>query len=67
VSPNQKDLLFMKELVEAGKGKPVIERRYALTEVAEALRHVGYGLRRGQTVIQIIGDAPVSRLRLARA
>jgi NADPH:quinone reductase-like Zn-dependent oxidoreductase len=67
VSPNQKDLLFVKELVEAGKGKPVIERRYALSEVAEALRHVGEGHTRGQIVIRIIGDAPVSRLHLAPA
>lgn len=67
VSPNQKDLLFVKELVEAGKGKPIIECRYALSEVAAALRHVGRGHTRGQTVIRIIDDAPASRLRLAHA
>jgi 2-desacetyl-2-hydroxyethyl bacteriochlorophyllide A dehydrogenase len=54
-SPNQKDLLFMKELVEAGKVKPVIERSYALYEVADALRHVGGGHTRGQIVIRIAG------------
>jgi NADPH:quinone reductase-like Zn-dependent oxidoreductase len=52
-SPSQEDLLFLKELVEAGKARPVIERRYALSEVAEALLHVGEGHARGQTVIQI--------------
>jgi NADPH:quinone reductase-like Zn-dependent oxidoreductase len=53
VSPNQEDLLFLKELVEAGKAKPVIERRYALSEVADALRHVGEGHARGQAIIRI--------------
>jgi NADPH:quinone reductase-like Zn-dependent oxidoreductase len=43
----------MKELVEAGKVKPVIDRRYGLSEVAEALKHVGTGHTRGQTVIRI--------------
>ena len=52
-SPNQKDLVALKELVEAGKLKPVIERRYALGEVADALRHVGERHSQGQTVIQI--------------
>jgi NADPH:quinone reductase-like Zn-dependent oxidoreductase len=52
-SPNQKDLFALKQLVEAGKLKPVIERRYALREVADALRHVGERHSQGQTVIQI--------------
>src|SRR4051812_35022700 len=41
VSPNRADLLSLKELVEAGKAKPVIERHYALSEAADALRHGG--------------------------
>lgn len=53
VSPNRTDLLALKELVEAGKAKPFIERRYPLNEVADALRHVGGGHARGQVVIQI--------------
>lgn len=52
-SPNQQDLLYLKDLVEAGKARPVIERRYALGEAAEALRHIGEGHARGQRVIQI--------------
>jgi NADPH:quinone reductase-like Zn-dependent oxidoreductase len=54
-TPNRDDLLVLKELVEAGKAKPVIERRYALSEAADALRHVGEGHARGQTVIRVVG------------
>jgi NADPH:quinone reductase-like Zn-dependent oxidoreductase len=52
-SPSQKDLVFLRDLVEAGKAKPVIERRLALSEVGDALRHIGEGHARGQTVIRI--------------
>jgi NADPH:quinone reductase-like Zn-dependent oxidoreductase len=55
VSPNRADLVTLKELVEAGKARPVIERSYALSEVADALRHVGEGHARGQVVIRIAG------------
>jgi NADPH:quinone reductase-like Zn-dependent oxidoreductase len=55
VSPNRADLVTLKELVEAGKARPVIERSYALSEVADALRHVGGGHARGQVVIRIAG------------
>jgi NADPH:quinone reductase-like Zn-dependent oxidoreductase len=52
VKPN-KDLDFMKELLEAGKVVPVIDRRYPLHEVAEALRYYGEGHSRGKVVIVI--------------
>jgi 2-desacetyl-2-hydroxyethyl bacteriochlorophyllide A dehydrogenase len=55
MAPNQNDLVFLKELVEAGKARPIIERRHALSEVAEALKHVGEGHAQGQTVIRIAG------------
>jgi NADPH:quinone reductase-like Zn-dependent oxidoreductase len=51
--PNQKDLVFMKELLEAGKVKPVIDRRYPLSEVSEALRYYGEGHARGKVVITV--------------
>jgi len=51
--PRREDLLFLSELIEAGKAKPVLEHRYALGEVPEALRHVGEGHARGQSVIRI--------------
>lgn len=56
MAPKQEDLVVLKQLVEAGQAKPVIERRYVLGEVAEALRHVGQGHAQGQTVITIVGQ-----------
>ena len=50
---NQKDLVFMKELLEAGKVVPVIDRRYPLSETAEAFRYLGEGHARGKVVISI--------------
>jgi NADPH:quinone reductase-like Zn-dependent oxidoreductase len=49
--PSQKDLVFVKELLEAGKVVPVIDRRYPLSEVADALRYYGKGHARGKVVI----------------
>jgi len=51
--PNQADLVFMKELLEAGKVVPVIDRRYPLSEVAEALRYYGEGHSQGKVVITV--------------
>jgi NADPH:quinone reductase-like Zn-dependent oxidoreductase len=50
---SQEDLTFLKELIEAGKVTPVIDRRYPLTEIAEALRHYGQGHARGKVVITV--------------
>ena len=50
---NQKDLVFMKELLEAGKVVPVIDRRYPLSEVAEAVRYYGEGHAQGKVVITV--------------
>ena len=50
---NQKDLVFMKELLEGGKVVPVIERRYPLREVPEAIRYVEEGRARGKVVITV--------------
>ena len=52
-SPNKNDLAFLKELLEAGKVVPVIDRRYPLSEVAEALRYLGEGHAQGKVVITV--------------
>ena len=51
--PNREDVGFMKELLEAGKVTPVIDRRYPLSEVAEALRYLEEGHARGKVVITV--------------
>ena len=51
--PNQEDLVFVKELLEAGKVVPVIDRRYPLSETAEALRYLEEGHARGKVVITV--------------
>ncbi len=52
-SPNQQDLDFLTELFEAGKVVPVIDRRYPLSEVPEALRYLEEGYARGKVVITV--------------
>src|SRR2546422_10719789 len=48
---NQEDLVTLKELIEAGKITPVIDRRYPLTEEAQAIRYFEEGHTRGKIVI----------------
>ncbi|MGB6821637.1 MAG: NAD(P)-dependent alcohol dehydrogenase [Candidatus Acidiferrales bacterium] len=48
---NKKDLVFLRDLLEAGKVVPVIDRRYPLSSVAEALLYVEDGHARGKVVI----------------
>jgi NADPH:quinone reductase-like Zn-dependent oxidoreductase len=47
VSPKQEDLVFLKDLIEAGKVTPVIDHSYPLSEAGQALAHVGGGKARG--------------------
>ena len=49
--PNQKDLNFMKEILEAEKVKPVIDKTYPLEEIAQALDYIGEGHARGKVVV----------------
>ena len=48
---NQKDLLFLKELLETGKIVPVIDRRFPLSEVPDAFRYLEAGHAKGKVVI----------------
>lgn len=51
--PNKTDLVFVKELLEAGKMTPTIDRRYALSELRDALRYLEKGHARGKVVITV--------------
>ena len=53
VRHNRDDLAVLKELVEAGKVAPVIDRRYELSETPEALRYQGEGHAQGKIVIAV--------------
>jgi NADPH:quinone reductase-like Zn-dependent oxidoreductase len=51
--PDHKKLTFIKQLLEDGKVKPVIDRCYPLSEVAEAIRYLEAGHAQGKVVITV--------------
>jgi NADPH:quinone reductase-like Zn-dependent oxidoreductase len=53
VKINQGDLVVMRELLEAGKVTPVIDKRYPLSETAEAFRYLGAGHAKGKVIINV--------------
>ncbi|MFC0190027.1 NAD(P)-dependent alcohol dehydrogenase [Fictibacillus aquaticus] len=52
--PNQNDLIIMKELIEAGKVKPVIDRRYKLDEIQQAFAYFAEGHAQGKVVVNCL-------------
>ncbi len=50
---NQKDLIYVKELLETGKVKPVIDKRYKLSEVSEAFNYFQEGHAQGKVVLTV--------------
>jgi len=53
VKPNKNDLVFIKELIEANKVAPVIDRRYPLSEAAAAFHYIGDGHAQGKVIITV--------------
>lgn len=51
--PKQADLIYLKGLAETGKVKPVIDKRYPLSETAQALRYLGEGHARGKVILSV--------------
>jgi NADPH:quinone reductase-like Zn-dependent oxidoreductase len=58
LKPNKNDLVFMKGLLESGKVKPVIDRRYPLDQVPDALRYLEEGHAKGKIVISVERSTP---------
>jgi NADPH:quinone reductase-like Zn-dependent oxidoreductase len=47
----REDMLVLKDLLETGKVKPLVERTYPLTQIAEAMRYLGTGHVQGKLVV----------------
>jgi NADPH:quinone reductase-like Zn-dependent oxidoreductase len=56
---SKQDVVFLKELVEAGEYRPVIDRRYPLEDVIAATRYVETGQKTGNVVLTVNGDRPM--------
>ena len=54
--PTRDDLLLLKELLEAGKYRPVVDRAYPLEDVIEATRYVESFQKTGNVVLTVVGE-----------
>ncbi len=50
---SKEDVIFLRELVEAGKFKPVIDRHYRLEQIVDAYKYVATGQKIGNVVITL--------------
>jgi NADPH:quinone reductase-like Zn-dependent oxidoreductase len=59
-SMQRKDLEELRDLMEAGKVTPVIDRRYTLQQLPEAIRYLETKRARGKVVITVVGAEPAA-------
>lgn len=64
VKPNKDDLVFMKDLIEAGKVVPIIDRSYPLSRITDAFRYLEEGHAQGKVVITVHPAEPNESLHL---
>jgi NADPH:quinone reductase-like Zn-dependent oxidoreductase len=57
---SKQDVLLLKQLIEAGEYRAVVDRRYALEDVIEATRYVETGQKTGNVVLTLNGTAPTT-------
>ncbi len=50
---NREDLAILRDMIEAGKIRPIVEKVYPLAQVAEAMRHLGTGHAQGKIVLKM--------------